>query len=354
VDDPTLFSKSSLLVALIAATAVTASIGCSNNCPHRKTVPPDGLQIYSVAADGASDARPLNVTGIGLARGPDGRIAFLQGNRVAVMNDDGSRLHLLVRADRGSEDPVAPVWSPDGRRIAVGRGHGCDPFEECQSWSISTVDEASGRRRAVIAFGKEPSWAPDGRILAYEGGSANGDRHSKVPFGVFVARPDGRGRREIARGGFPAWSARGLIAFYSLGRSGGHLGLHVIRRDGVKERAIARTEPAFAWSPDGTKLAFITSAFAESLDVVSVASGRRHRVGAAYLADPDGIAWSPDGSKLAWVTYDYRRDEHRLLIAPVTGSMKPLVLARTRKRERIWTPVFTADGRRVLYSVWPL
>ena len=74
-------------------------------------------------------------------------------------------------------------------------------------------------------------------------------------------------------------------------------------------------------------------------------------MGPAYLADPGGIAWSPDGSKLAWVMYDYRRNEHRLLIAAAAGSEKPIELVHTPPRYRIWTPVFTADGTRVLYSL---
>lgn len=310
-------------------------------------------QIYSVLLNG-SDAHPLDIAGIGLSRGPDGRIAFLRGPRLVVMNDDGRNVRVLARADRGSEDPRTPAWSPDGRYIAAGNGSGCDPFSDCVSSNVSVIDVASGRERTVIPWGKEPSWSPRGNVIAYEGGSVNGDRHTKVPLGIFVARPNGRGRRLLASGGLPAWSPNGtLIAFFAISPSGRHLGLHLSRPDGTAERALARTEPEFAWAPDGRQLAYIGPfGFPNRLSVVSVRSGQTRRIGPADFTQPGAIAWSPDGSRLVWVAFDYRRNEDRLLIASSNGSDQPRELVHSLRRQRIITPVFSGDGKRVLYSLW--
>ena len=152
-------SQTRLGTATLVLLALAAlPLGCSGQVVHPADRSTGGPHIYSVSTDG-SNVRPLKVAGIGLSRGPDGRIAFLQRSRLAVMNDDGTGVRLLAQADRGSEDPVAPSWSPDGRRLAIGKGHGCDPFQECRSWSLSIVDVATGTRRGVIAFGKEPSWS---------------------------------------------------------------------------------------------------------------------------------------------------------------------------------------------------
>lgn len=347
-------------VGAIAPLAVVLSLGCGARQAAPRAEPvvftPGTQHIYSVTSDG-SRARSLDISGVALARGTDGRIAFLQGKRLAVMNDDGSGLRVLAQANRGSEDPVAPSWSPDGREIAAGAGQGCEPTADCQSWSVSIIDVATAKRRAVVPFGREPSWSPDGRKIAFAGGSATGDRQTKTQFAVFVARPDGRGRTQlIAGGGLPIWSPTGkVMAFYGRLRRGAHRGIHLIRPDGTKQRLVARAEPVFAWSPEGRRLAYLGPfGFPDRLEVLSLASGRRTRIGADTFSNVGAVAWAPNGSRLAYVRYDDAHDEDQLLIVPADGSRKPLEIFRTGPRQRIWTPVFSADGGRILYSVWQL
>lgn len=121
----------SVTITLIVAVAVTSFIGCGSKSDRRPASFPAQPQIYSIATDG-SDDHSLNVAGIGLARGPDGRIAFLQGGRLAVMNGNGSNVRVLARAYRGPEDPAAPAWSPGGGRLTAGNGSGCDPIDGCE------------------------------------------------------------------------------------------------------------------------------------------------------------------------------------------------------------------------------
>lgn len=155
-------------------------------------------------------------------------------------------------------------------------------------------------------------------------------------------------------GGLPAWSPSGkLIAFYALDRKGKDRGLHLIRPNGARERFVAWTEAQYAWSPDGRELAYIGPlGFPKSLILLSVPSGQKRRLGPANFTKPGAIAWSPDGSKVAWVAFDYQRNQDRLLIASAAGGQKPLELTHTRRLARINSPVFTADGTRVLYTVW--
>jgi Tol biopolymer transport system component len=309
-------------------------------------------QIFSAARDGTG-TKWLRVAGISLSRGPGGLVAFLQGRQLAVMRSDGTGVRLLGVANPGSEDPDRPSWSPNGRLVAAGNGHSCEPFADCRAWSVSVVDVLTGNRRAVIRWAKEPSWSPDGRTIAFQGGSQMGDPHAKVRYGLYVARFDGRNRRELARGGLPAWSPSGeFIAFYALSRTGAHIGLHLIRPDRAAVRSLGRTEPVFSWSPTGRRLAYTGPFFFPSgVTIVSIPSGRRHRVGRVGFASPGAVTWSPDGSSVAWVVFDGRHNLSRLVIAPADGSKKPREIARTAPAERIWTPVFSADGRRVLYSV---
>src|SRR5919197_196879 len=94
----------------MAAVAAVIPTGCSGHAKDPTARLQPGPHIFSVSTDGSAP-RSMNIGGIGLARGPDGRMAFLSGSRLAVMNDDGSDLRVLGRGNSGSEDPVAPAWS---------------------------------------------------------------------------------------------------------------------------------------------------------------------------------------------------------------------------------------------------
>jgi hypothetical protein len=99
--------------------------------------------VYSVRVNG-SGLRSLYPAGGGLSRGTDGRIAFLvgrfpydYGTRLAVMNDDGTGVRILTRADQGWDTPQAPVWSPDGALLAVFDGSLCESGAPCGTGRVS-------------------------------------------------------------------------------------------------------------------------------------------------------------------------------------------------------------------------
>jgi Tol biopolymer transport system component len=101
---------------------------------------------------------------------PDGtKIAYIDGmgdwgNGLRVMNADGSHVRVLLDTDGalsggifGSAYCGAPVWSPDGSRLAF-----CGPGGV---WVIGA--DGSGPRK-LIPNGEKPSWSPDGSRIAYQ------------------------------------------------------------------------------------------------------------------------------------------------------------------------------------------
>jgi TolB protein len=120
------------------------------------------------------------------------------------MNADGSEQRRLTRSALPDR---APVWSPDGQKIAFVRSR----FLAFEDIYVMHAD-GSGQRR-VIRSGIGPRWSPDGRMIAFT--RAVTSRH-RLPWerfqrDVWVANADGSGERNLSQSpladdGLVGWS----------------------------------------------------------------------------------------------------------------------------------------------------
>lgn len=212
-----------------------------------------------------------------------------------VMNADGSGARRLCSGLVGKS---GREWSPDGRRIALTRsaGHNMDVYVvEVASGQLSRVTTAAGEDR-------DPSWSPDGAHIAFTS-ERDGNRE------IYVARTDGgdvqRLTNDPAKDASPAWSPDGSRILFVSARTGTSE-LHLMTTDGLQVEKL--TSGAYAssdvprWSPDGSYVAF------------QIAEGSRYDIGLLRLHDRqqtvlvgtphnDGsYTWSPDGTRLAYIS----------------------------------------------------
>lgn len=175
---------------------------------------------------------------------------------LVVTDQHGRTLRHLVRDFQ--YPPEDPVWSPDGRWIAVeGGGHG---------GSLGVVPSRGGAWREVVNTGdlasglNSPTWTPDSRRLTFAIQWANSPPNVLRVSGIYDIGIDGSGLRKLVPNAWmPAYSSDGSQLAYvrSPGQyQGGEI--WVSNGDGTNPRRLTESaaDARPAWSPRGRLIAF--------------------------------------------------------------------------------------------------
>jgi Tol biopolymer transport system component len=261
----------------------------------------DGDVVYTVDPDG-NDTVTLNQSGsipsAALAWSVDGRhIAFtiITGDHSELVTVDaqGQNRASIYRGDH-ADAPFYLYWSPDNEHIAFLR-------PDSQNGLALQIAPANGKLEQPIARGQPNyfSWSPGGEKLALHLGDTQGF------VGTFqLGEADVlRSESEPAIFQAPAWSPAGDAYLFARDGGSGPDEL-MLARDGNETTLVTYTgRIAFAWSPDGTRVAYSVSNNAEphyaSLTVIDAdGSHPRKRVDVDHVA----YFWSPDGKHIAFLT----------------------------------------------------
>jgi Tol biopolymer transport system component len=185
---------------------------------------------------------------------PDGsRLAYAYAGDIYVVRADGTGAALLTD-DPNDLGNYAPAWSPDGSTIAYWRGSGGGVDGGPPNGEIYSIPAEGGTPTRLTrnhVSDMEPTWSPDGTMIAFWGGAQ-----------LRVMDADGSHRRVVLDQDATAWSP--------------------------------------AWSPDGSTIAVLrydgTSRSVDNgplLDVVlvDVATGSTTDVAVRVEHDANGVQW---------------------------------------------------------------
>jgi Tol biopolymer transport system component len=261
--------------------------------------------------------------------------------RIIVVDDDGKNARRVTGAQRG-ENPVLPMWSPDGQRIAFVRFRASGGPGSLQVFVVNA--DGSGERR--VGEGTLPQWTSDGRSLVVERPSAPPKAAT-----IHVLSVDGQGERQLTTGSAPALSHRGTeVAFvrYTFRRRANEWviagsSLHTISLDGTGVRRLARTEGQDvrfvqpSWLPDDSAVAVIERRGGLGGPLLTVSpNGRRRQIVPSVGETYD---WSPEGDQVA-----YTRGGRLFIVRP--DGTEVAEYGRSNAIDIGWS----TDGRKVAFS----
>jgi WD40 repeat protein len=214
-----------------------------------------------------------------ILRGPGQLTLIGGGRRVAsvVGLDPRGKPRVLWRCphDVFCGDLVSAAWSPDGRRLALS----VDTIAAVSLYDgVHIVDVAAGTDRQLPKPPPQPATSA-GRLKA----NVELFRAQQRLFGCAPPRDF-------------AWSPDGSRLAYSCGRSA----IYVIRPDGTgRTRVRTRTPGARwpSWSPNGRRLVFSSGELPSRSAIYTIDLDGSHKRLVARGSAPD---WSPDGSTIAY------------------------------------------------------
>jgi WD40 repeat protein len=340
---------SRLMLALVLCSLLV--VGCQPASATPTPPPATSTPTASVTA-----TQPLGDNGSGL-------IAFLsdQDGKPAIylMNADGSNQRRLVGAKpRGA--CRAPVWSPDGQRIAyliIPNGER-DLHGPLEVWSVgldgaAPIELSAGVTDTLLAYPSiDPIWSPDGTRLAVAAlhpVAGTSDKRSVVT----ILRSDGSGVEQafpldwIAGG--VEWSPNGeqiLIQDRSPDESIWAHNAHVLSLSNGEIREVSRDLLSAAWSPDGTEIV-VAPAQSEQVLIVKL-DGTSRPIGPLPAGTtPELAVWSPDGATITVFGTTNNREEAGLyLVTLSTGQVRRVALVA----ESLDNLEYSPDGKQLLVS----
>jgi Tol biopolymer transport system component len=220
-------------------------------------------------------------------------------SKMMVANLDNDSVNEVYTTE--SEHPIYLNWSPDNANVSF-----ISTNVSGQNIILQSVP-AEGGDRTILDTGSPYywSWAPDGRVMVVHAGGTSTSAPERLAFlNVDNSRVTEQSL-EATPGSFqaPAWSPDGSrIAFARTSDNENEIVVTDSAGENLKTVGTFTNKTAFAWSSDGTRLAYIDGI--QALDAGTI--GSLHVVdmetSEEIVEDGDIISffWSPSGEEIAY------------------------------------------------------
>lgn len=266
----------------------------------------------------------------------------------------------------GTESATKPRWSPDGRYLAFLSARE-DSEETTQLWLLNRQGGEGVRATHLTGDVQSFAWSPDGtRLVLVVEDDPDAIGIDSTEKDTTAAKHGGKSKKAkpivIDRYQFK----QDVIGY--LGKSRTHLYLFDVAHGSatiLTPGAYDEDDPS--WSPDGTRIAFVSKRAPTDVDRannwdVFVMDARPGATPLQLTTSPGQdnppelgrLAWSPDGTRIAYVRGSpdprlYAYDQHELAIVPAAGG--PSIVASGRIDRSVSDPQWAADGRSITVLV---
>jgi len=270
----------------------------------------------------------------GIARS---RIAFVSerdgAKELFVMDYDGYNPRRLTF---DASLNLAPVWSPDKRRLAfvTYRKRGDPQIEE--------LDLITGARRTLVALpglNITPEWSPSGEELAFATTKDGNSEIYKVDkYGRRFERLTDHRAADLA----PTWSPTGRELAFTSDR-GGTPQIYLMSADGTSVRPLTYRDQqgsyntAAAWSPKGDWIAYVCRDERRILKICLISpDGQQWRQLTTGSSNDESPSWSADGRHVAFSSSRNERRDIYMISTDGTG-LERLTTSGTFNDDPAWS-----------------
>jgi dipeptidyl aminopeptidase/acylaminoacyl peptidase len=321
---------------------------------HRRSaalaVVPALAALAALAAPAEAATPGLNGRMVSAQRAPADLPGDVEDLEIMAWAPDGTSVQLT----RTRTSDTQPSWSPDGRLIAFRTSRYGTRLNAHEQIMVMSADGTGTRRVSrdadPVVFSSQPAFSPDGGRIVFR---SNRDTRTRIAEVYSMDLQGGDVRRLTDTPGFderyPTLSPDGTTLLYASNR-GGTWGIWAANADGSDPRVVfdgPAEDRAPAWSPDGTHIAFETWS-EENVDGevrVVAADGTGMRTVTTNPSHDEGPAWSPDGSMLAFTSERDGDSDTWIVDAAGLGEPRNLTASDRYEESPEWQPLpYAAAG----------
>jgi Tol biopolymer transport system component/polyisoprenoid-binding protein YceI len=193
------------------------------------------------------------------------------------------------------------------------------------------------------------AWSPDGSKIAFvSGAELMSARNAEIYVVDLEALAPGAVPARLTNNQigdyFPAWSPDGSkIAFVS--ERDRNTDIYVMNADGSAPTRLTRNawrDSRPVWSPDGTRIAFVSGDERTDIYMINADGSGQVKLTDSFVADQDPV-WSPDSSRIAFVSGDMNTEIH--VINAGGSENRQLTSASGLDVSPVWSP----DGNMIAF-----